>query len=75
MSTDRWGLPWRRCLERRRLLGLHEARQTVLHFLGGLQHGALIVDEQLLEPGILDADVAGDAAVVEERQIDGTRWR
>ena len=62
-------------LELRPLLGFQEGHQAVLHILIGVQDRVLIGGHQLLEPGILEAHVIQDAAVVEDvplkRRADG----
>ena len=57
-------------LEHRRLLRVDEPGQRVLDLLRRLEHGVAVVDEQLLEPRVLDAHAVREAAVVEERPVD-----
>ena len=52
------------------LLGLDEADQRVFDLAARPEHGLLILQGILLEPGILHADVVGDAAVVEHVPLD-----
>ena len=52
-------------LKHQSFLVLEKPDQRIFHFLGGPEHGVLVVDEQLLEPRILDAHVVLDAAVIE----------
>lgn len=55
--------------------GLQVCRKPVVHLLLGAQHCVLIVDQQLLELGILQANVVGDLPVVDPAGIAIARLR
>ena len=54
----------------RPLLGPQEGDQSVLGLLVGGQHGGAVVQQGLLELGVLQADVVGDPAVVEDVPLE-----
>ena len=49
---------------------LQVAAQTAFHFCRGAKHGVLVVDDRLLEMGVLHADVVRDPSVVQDRPAD-----